>query len=304
MAQSIGRFGFSNFHLEKTEANALGKGTYGIVYRAKCDKLICAAKVLSCQIRDSARFQQEIHFLSNIKHPNIIQYLGSCPDKESGSPILIMELMDKNLTSLLEWPALFKNNPPSLPLQVQVDIAHDVAQALSYLHNNGVLHRDLSSNNVLLIGSNRAKVADFGMARLLRTDTPFIMTPCPGTIYYMPPEALTYPSTYSNKLDVFSFGVLLVQLVTRRPPSPGPRMCRVQTTNSSTVPFFCAVPEVHRRSEHLNLVPPLHPFRMIALQCIADTERERPTADELCDALLALKGNENFHQAYTRRWMV
>ena len=72
-----------------------------------------------------------------------------------------MELMDESLTSYLERPP---NHLP-LPLHVQVDIGHDVTQALSHLHNHGILHRDLSSNNVLLIGNRRAKVTDFGMAK-------------------------------------------------------------------------------------------------------------------------------------------
>ena len=111
--------------------------------------------------------------------------IGSCADPETRMPVLFMELMDESLTSFLERPA----DPPPLPLHVQVDIGHDVAQALSHLHRHEVLHRDLSSNNVLLIGSRRAKVTDFGMAD---------------------------PPTYTSKLDIFSCGVLFVQLITRK----------------------------------------------------------------------------------------
>ena len=301
MAQQLstqGRFGFRNVQLVKTEANSLGVGSYGAVYRAKCDQLVCAAKVLHpilFQTRDPSayriveRFQREIDFLSRLRHPNIIQYLGSCPDPESRLPVLFMELMDESLTSFLERPT--SANTPPLPLHVQVDIGHDVAQALSHLHRHEVLHRDLSSNNVLLIGSRRAKVTDFGMARLLGADPRLTQTYCPGTNGYMSPEALADPPNYTTKLDVFSCGVLLVQLVTRIWPNPGPRTHRVQV-NDPRFPSGQAlleVPELERRREHLDLVPPTHPLHQLALNCIKDKEEERPTAEQLCSDLVALK---------------
>ena len=301
MAQQLriqGPFGFGNVQLVKTEANSLGVGSYGAVYRAKCDQLVCAAKVLHpilFQTRDPSayriveRFQREIDFLSRLRHPNIIQYLGSCPDPESRLPVLFMELTDESLTSFLEQPA--SANPPPLPLHVQVDIGHDVAQALSHLHRHEVLHRDLSSNNVLLIGSRRAKVTDFGMARLLGADPRLTQTYCPGTNGYMSPEALADPPNYTTKLDVFSCGVLLVQLVTRIWPNPGPRTQRIQI-NDPLVPsgrVLVEVPELERRREHLDLVPPTHPLRQLALNCIKDKEEERPTAEQLCSDLVALK---------------
>ena len=301
MAQQLliqGRFGFRNVQLVKTEANSLGHGSYGAVYRAKCDQLVCAAKVLHpilFQTRDPSayriveRFQREIDFLSRLRHPNIIQYLGSCQDPESRLPVLFMELMDESLTSFLERPT--SANPPPLPLHIQVDIGHDVAQALSHLHCHEVLHRDLSSNNVLLIGSRRAKVTDFGMARLLGADPRLTQTYCPGTNGYMSPEALADAPNYTTKLDVFSCGVLLVQLVTRIWPNPGPRTYTAQLSDPHfpSQQVLVVVPELERRREHLDLVPPTHPLRQLALNCIKDKEEERPTAEQLCSDLVALK---------------
>ena len=299
MAQQLriqGRFGFRNIQLIKTEDYSLGIGSYGAVYRAKCDQLTCAAKVLHpilFQTRDPAahrivqRFEQEIQFLSGLKHPNVIQYLGSCRDPESGLPVLFMELMDENLTSFLERPA----NPPPLPLHVQVNIAHDVAQALSHLHRHEVLHRDLSSNNVLLIGNCRAKVTDFGMAKLLGTDPRLTPTYCPGTNGYMSPEALADPPAYTTKLDIFSCGVLFVQLITRKFPDPGLHTYTVELNDprfqSSTA--LIVVPELDRRKDHLDLIDPTHPLLRIALHCLKDKEGPRPAAEELCLRLIALK---------------
>ena len=84
-----------------------------------------------------------------------IQYLGTCRDPDNGQPVLLMELMDESLTSFLEQANV------RLPFHVQVNLAYDVAQALAYLHSHEVVHRDLSSNNVLMIGSSRAKVTDW-----------------------------------------------------------------------------------------------------------------------------------------------
>ena len=300
MAQQLrlqGRFGFRNVRLVKSEENSLGNGSYGAVYRAKCDQLVCAAKVLHpilFQTRDPAayriveRFQREIDFLSGLRHPNVIQFLGSCADPDTRMPVLFMELMDESLTSFLERPA----DPPPLPLHVQVDIGHDVAQALSHLHRHEVLHRDLSSNNVLLIGSRRAKVTDFGMAKLLGSDPRLTPTYCPGTNTYMSPEALADPPTYTSKLDVFSCGVLFVQLITRKWPNPGPRTYTVQVGNDPRFPSGRAlveVPELERRKAHLDLISPTHPLLEVALDCLKDKEGQRPTAEQLCSRLIALK---------------
>ena len=300
MAQQLrlqGRFGFRNVRLVKSEENSLGNGSYGAVYRAKCDQLVCAAKVLHpilFQTRDPAayriveRFQREIDFLSGLRHPNVIQYLGSCADPDTRMPVLFMELMDESLTSFLERPA----DPPPLPLHVQVDIGHDVAQALSHLHRHEVLHRDLSSNNVLLIGSRRAKVTDFGMAKLLGSDPRLTPTYCPGTNTYMSPEALADPPTYTGKLDIFSCGVLFVQLITRKWPNPGPRMHTVQVGNDPRFPSGRAlveVPELERRKEHLDLISPTHPLLEVAMDCLKDKEGQRPMAEQLCSRLIALK---------------
>ena len=103
--------------------------------------------------------------------------------------------------------------------------------ALSFLHSNGIVHRDLSSNNVLMIGNIRAKVTDFGMARLGDMNpraTQLTFTMCPGTDVYMPPEAVQDKPVYAEKIDCFSFGVIAVQTLTRQFPKPDDRMQRVE----------------------------------------------------------------------------
>ena len=164
-----------------------------------------------------------------------------------------------------------------------------------------IIHRDLSSNNVLLIGPGyRAKVTDFGMSKLSSMNprmTP--MTMCPGTLAYMTPEALKEPPVYSKKLDSFSFGVLGVQITTRQFPDPGARFRTIDITDaripSGTVDV--PVPEVERRQSHIDLVDQAHPLLPVALDCLKDRDRERPSAQELCNHLAALKDTPQYGES-------
>ena len=294
MAQPQGHFGYQIVRIIKT--SSLGVGSYGAVYRALCDELPCAAKIVHPTLFETndpgtrkimERFEQECQFLSGVRHPHIVQYLGVSRDPESGLPVLLMELMDSSLTRFLE------QSEEQLPFHTQVDICHGIAMALAYLHSNGIAHRDLSSNNVLLIcPGNRAKVTDFGMSKLADANprmTP--MTMCPGTLAYMPPEALKDPPVYSKKLDCFSFGVLGVQTIIRQFPDPSVRFRMIDIIDpripSGTVDV--PVPEVERRRSHIDQVDPAHPLLPVVLHCLKDADRERPSAQELCNRLAALK---------------
>ena len=294
MAQQVqGTFGYKTVQLIKTKQ--LGTGSYGAVYKAKCDDLPCAAKILHptlFQFNDPEamtvmrQFEQECNFLSAIRHPNIVQYLGSYQDPETQLPVLLMELMDVNLTQFLE-----RSREP-LPYHVQVDLCHDISLALAYLHSNDIIHRDLSSNNVLLIGAGyRSKVTDFGMAKLFdvnrTTLTPLTM--CPGTLAYMSPEALDDPPVYTKKLDCFSFGILDIQIVTRQFPDPGPRTMKVQDPRSPTGRMDMPVLETERRRSHIDLISPTHPLLPIATDCLSYNEDDRPSAQKLCHCLATLK---------------
>ena len=293
---------FNHREVQLYRKKPLGAGSYGSVFRALCDELPCAAKILHplfFQFDDPGsstvlkRFHQECEFLNAIRHPNIVQYLGTYQDPETKLPVLLMELMDESLTKFLE-----RTNTCLLPYHTEVGICHDIVLALSYLHSNSIIHRDLSSNNVLLIAGSRAKLTDFGMAKLVEVNprmTP--LTQCPGTEVYMSPESLRNPPLYTEKLDSFSFGVLSIQTLTHSFPSPAPPRQILKDSRYPTGKIEVPVPEVERRKEHIQLVNSTHPLLPIAMSCLIDDEQKRPSASELCRSIAALKETHLYEQS-------
>ena len=300
------RFTFKEIRLLKE--SSLGIGSYGSVCKAKCDNLTCAAKILHPILFDLSdpgvqtmlrRFEQECRLLSSISHPNIVQYLGTHIDPDTRLPVLLMELMDESLTHFLETPLSF---------QTRVNFSHDIALALTYLHSNTIIHRDLSSNNILLIAERRAKVTDFGMSQLERVNpriTP--ATICPGTLVYMPPEALKERPHHTDKLDVFSFGVLILQILTRKFPSPTDRFKQLLVPNpedkNTTIEVQAPVKEIERRKNHISLVDSEDPLLKLSLECLTDSYEDRPSADTLCTQIEALRSLEDTDVSYKVKYL-
>ena len=288
-----GQFGYQKVHVHTSEV--LGTGSYGSVIRATLDDLPCAAKILHNIFFRSddpgaadfaARFDQECRILRDLKHPCIVQFLGVVQDPGNHRPILLMELMEESLTGFLE------RSPTPLPYHVQVSITHDIAQALTYLHANKILHRDLSSNNVLVNTGSQVKVTDFGMSKMVEANpcmTRSKLTQCPGTPVFMPPEALRAKPRYSDKLDTFSAGVLIIQIITRTFPAPTDAEIVREDPSSPTGEIVVPIPELERRKKDIDKVPTDHSLLPIAHHCLKDRDKERPTAAQLCQSLEQLK---------------
>ena len=311
MAEQQTQFAYHNIQLYKSES--LGSGSYGGVCKAKCDGLLCAAKIMHptlFDLRDPGtasylrKFREECHLLSLARHPNVVQYLATYYDPDTRLPVLLMELCDESLTAFLE------RSPGPLSYHVQLNICLDIALALVYLHSNGLIHRDLTGNNVLMIAGTRAKITDFGMSKLA-TGNPRMtaLTLCPGNLLYMPPEALDEAKSYTAKLDIFSFGVIVIQILTRQFPNPTDRFCTVQASQNEEEDdeedeVRRLVPETERRQAHLQLIPDTHSLKQLALQCLKKKERSRPSALQLSERLSELKQapqyTESMHQAQTR----
>lgn len=263
------------------EEQELGVGAYGKVCRALCDELPCAAKLLHPMLVEHFspgnltifnKFLEECEL--KIRHPCIVQYLDAYIHPQTGMPILLMELMDESLTKFLERAAR------PIPLHVQINLCHDIALALAFLHSNNIIHRDLTGNNVLVYLGGRAKISDFGMMRII--DRPgSTMTMCPGCPPYMPPEAFRLPPVYSGKLDVFSFGVVTLQILTRRFPG-------LTKSHES---------QLQRRKADLSSIPAKHLLLPIVRSCLKDAEKNRPTAANLCQMLAELKDMPEYERS-------
>ena len=298
MAERQTEFVYRNIELYKSQS--LGSGSYGGVCKAKCDGLPCAAKIMHPTLFDLhdtgtvtylRKFHEECHLLSLARHPNVVQYLATCYDPDTRLPVLLMELCDESLTAFLE------RSPGPLSYHIELNICHDIALALVYLHSNGLIHRDLTGNNVLMITGPRAKITDFGMSKLASVNPRMTaLTLCPGNLLYMSPEALDEAKTYTAKLDVFSFGVIAIQILTRQFPNPTDRFRSVYSSEFNEE-IRRVVPETERREAHLKLIPDTHSLKPLALQCLKMKERQRPSAVQLSERLSELKQSSQYRES-------
>ena len=202
-------------------------------------------------------------------------------------------MIDESLTTFLE-----KAVQP-VRYDIQVNLCHDISVAPSYLHSN---NRDLSSNNVLLVGSVRAKVADFGMAKLSDLNpqgSQITMTRYPGTDVYMPPECCKMKPTYSEKVDCFSFGVLVVQILTRKLPDPGEKLKEIEVSHPSFPSRVIETPvlETERHHNHLSEIDPNHSLLPLALKCLENKPDDHPSAQQLCVELSELKERKEYRES-------
>uniref|UniRef100_A0A1X7UAN3 Protein kinase domain-containing protein n=1 Tax=Amphimedon queenslandica TaxID=400682 RepID=A0A1X7UAN3_AMPQE len=197
--------------------NELGRGAYGVVTEVIVSGTTCAAKKLHniiVQDYTLSRFSDEVLLHSHQRHPNIVQLIGVYYPPRSQLPMLVMEYLPLSLTQCLERE--------ELPLQMKYSILLDVAKGLCYLHGKRppIVHRDLTANNVLLTSSYSAKISDLGVSRLADTFKKHHLTTVPGNAMVMSPEALNHNPVYDHKLDVFSYGCLILHVLTGQLPQP------------------------------------------------------------------------------------
>ena len=208
----------------------LGRGADAIVYEVEWNGTPCAAKrlheiLLEDQLpggvaRLISNFEAECMTWSKLRHPGVVQFLGVHLDRSSRLPVLVMEKMDTSLRTYLQY-----HSKEEFTLEMKTFVLRQVTQALAYLHsqNPPLVHHDLSPNNVLLnVASLVTKVSDFGMSRAISPSGLTRKSSIKGTLAFMAPEALHNPPRYSEKLDVFSFGNVVLSTLTHEWPDPGP----------------------------------------------------------------------------------
>ena len=224
-----------NDEIEMTDKE-LGTGGWGRVKLARFRGLEVAAKEMHSIILtpyNDGLFVREMNIAASIRHPNLVQFVGATMD---GSPIILTELMETSLRALLQ-------DQGSLSRKQAMSICCDIAKALNYLHlmkPHAIIHRDVSSANVLLeeLANKRwrAKVSDYGSANF----TQLVKTTAPGSPAYAAPESLN-SAMQSTKMDVFSYGVLMIEIFTRQFPAPNTReeqICSINLDYASMVPLI------------------------------------------------------------------
>ena len=275
----------------------LGKGSDATVKEVNWVGTSCAAKqlheiLLEDDSPDGAKrfvdnFEKECMTWSKLIHPHIVQFLGVYFLPGSRVPMLILEKMDTSLRDYLE-----QHTNENFVLPDKIYVLRQVAQALSYLHSRSppLVHHDLSTNNVLInVVSLQAKVTDFGMTRAMDPSKMSRKSSVKGTQAFMSPEALVDPPKYSEKLDVFSYGNVVITVVTHKWPNP-------QQPTRLKGKKLIAVSELERRQQYLVLFTPKENELFLPIvgpkACLQNNPTMRPTSIQL---VTQMRGIEESH---------
>ncbi|KAK9092236.1 hypothetical protein Syun_027147 [Stephania yunnanensis] len=274
-----------------SSANLLGTGGFGSVYKGKLsDGREVAVKRLSKNSGQGVtEFKNEVVLIAKLQHRNLVQILGCCIEKEE--KILVYEYMqNKSLDFLL----FDRTRSASLDWRMRCDIILGIARGVLYLHQDSrlrIVHRDLKASNILLDANMNPKISDFGMARIFGGDqTQGNTNRVVGTFGYMPPEYVMR-GLFSIKSDVFSFGVLLLEII----------------SGKKNTGFYCEDPSINlikhawelwRDGRPLELVDPsmansfpkqeVVKFIQVGILCVQEKAGDRPTMS----SALSMLGNE------------
>ena len=295
-------------HLKGVKVGAtIGIGAFGSMLRVEHDRKTYAAKRIKESLlaekftmRSLKDFCRKCSAIFNLTHgasrsgsrrggeaaskvsENIVKYIGIYQEDVNKMPLLVMELMHTELRYLLHA------HKETLTYRDKVNICHDIARGLKFLHSHEpeILHRNLHSNNILLDEGLRAKIGDLMNTRLIRAEDMLKkqITTIPGHEEYLAPEVFHDVRSYTAGSDVFSAGILIIEVFTHQPPRP------LQNFK---------IPELQRRESDLLLVPENDALVDIIHKCIKDRCTERPSAKQLCDDLVMLKKSLKYGMSST-----
>ena len=218
------------------------------------------------------KFREECLYLSRLRHPNIVQFIGV--RYTSGNRLsLIMEFLPATVKDCIER---CNKDHFTIPISAKLAILRDVTYGLIHLHSLSIAHRDLSAANILLTSDLQAKIADLGMSKLLNPAELRRLTKAPGAADIMPPEALEEEDRkYTCQIDIFSFGVLSLYLMLQEYPNVSNRWITPQNVTDKEI-------EVGKRMGYIQKVPLCqHMIRC----CLQDIPERRPQASELKEEL-------------------
>ena len=272
----------------------LGRGADATVYEVDWNGILCAAKRLhEILLEDDspggadkfiANFEAECMTWSKLRHPGVVQFLGVYLERGSRLPVLVMERMDTSLRRYLE-----DHSKKEFPLHLKAFVLLQICQALAYLHgqNPPLVHHDLSPNNVLLnVVSFVTKLTDFGMSRAINPSTITRKSSIKGTPAFMSPEALQSPPRYNEKLDVFSFGNIILSTITHEWPEP----CHLTQYKGDQL---IALDEFQRRERYVGVFTPQEKqlFLPTVRQCLENQPDKRPSSAVLVRELRRIESS-------------
>eukprot|EP01128_Nolandella_sp_AFSM9_P004843 TRINITY_DN2260_c0_g1_i2.p1 TRINITY_DN2260_c0_g1~~TRINITY_DN2260_c0_g1_i2.p1 ORF type:complete len:856 (-),score=171.17 TRINITY_DN2260_c0_g1_i2:1916-4483(-) len=185
----------------------IGTGNAGEVYKGLWKKMPVAIKTFGESNVDEKEFHKEMDVLSLVKGPAVVRCFGG--SVETGNQYIVMELMEASLYDLLQESSF------ELDEDLRYEFALHTATAMNYLHNCGLIHRDLKSLNILVSKVFEVKICDFGLSRVVDKNT--AMTSNIGTVAWIAPEVFA-KKHYTEKADVYSYGIILWELQTRQMP--------------------------------------------------------------------------------------
>ncbi|XP_004302449.1 PREDICTED: receptor-like serine/threonine-protein kinase ALE2-like [Fragaria vesca subsp. vesca] len=281
-----------------SEANVMGRGGFGVVYRGVLrDGTMAAIKMLHREGRQGERaFRLEVDLLSRLQSPYLVELLGYCADQHHR--LLVFECMHNGT---LQDHLHSRNHQQPLDWGTRLRIALDCAKALEFLHERNipsVIHRDFKCSNVLLDENFRAKVSDFGLAKMASDKiNGQVSTRVLGTTGYLAPE---YASTgkLTTKSDVYSYGVVLLELLTGRVPVDTKR------PSGEHVLVSWALPRLTNREKVVQMVDPalkgqyskrdLIQVAAIAAMCVQPEAEYRPLMADVVPSLIPLVKNSSY----------
>ncbi|XP_073150672.1 probable receptor-like serine/threonine-protein kinase At4g34500 [Henckelia pumila] len=273
-----------------TSANVIGEGGYGVVYRGVLQdgSFIAVKNLLNNKGQAEKEFRVEVEAIGKVRHKNLVGLIGYCA--EGAQRLLVYEFIDNG--NLEQW--LHGEVGPVSPLtwEIRMKIANGTARGLAYLHEGlepKVVHRDVKSSNILLDKKWNPKVSDFGLAKLLGSDKTHVTTRVMGTFGYVSPD---YASTgmLNEASDVYSYGVLLMEIITGRSPVDYSR----PPGEMNLIDWFKGMISSRRSEELVDPrieVPPspraLKRILLVCLRCIDLDANKRPKMGQIVHMLEA-----------------
>ncbi|CAM8951643.1 unnamed protein product [Rhodiola kirilowii] len=270
--------------------NVIGEGGYGVVYRGRLANGtdVAVKKILNNLGQAEKEFRVEVEAIGHVRHKNLVRLLGYCI--EGVHRMLVYEYVSNG--NLEQWLHGTSNEKGSLTWEARMKIVTGIARALAYLHESIepiVIHRDIKAGNILIDKDFNGKLSDFGLAKLLDSGESHINTRVMGTFGYVAPEYAN-SGLLNEKSDIYSFGVLFLEVITGRDPVDYTR----PANEVNLVEWFKMMVASRRAEEVVDpilLVKPatraLKRALLVALRCVDPDSEKRPKMSRVVQMLEA-----------------